>query len=142
MKSHFLFFLLASTLWLQDVVWSTPVPGVGGSRVSRISKQKPSRKATSTGLTSLKKANGIQQVTTRPLVAVPNISKNKANFGTTVQLSKGKKSTKVAKTSNVAKGTKVAKSTKKGSTQTAKKPIAVSIISSSGFVTNPQSHIC
>ncbi|KAH9437276.1 hypothetical protein MCOR02_000931 [Pyricularia oryzae] len=124
MKSHFLFFLLASTLWLQDVVWSTPVPGVGGSRVSRISKQKPSRKATSTGLTSLKKANGIQQVTARPLVAVPNISKNKANFGTTVQLSKGKKSTKVAKTSNVAKGTKVAKSTKKGSTQTAKKPIA------------------
>ncbi|KAI6350660.1 hypothetical protein MCOR25_010501 [Pyricularia grisea] len=119
MKTHFLFFLLASTLWFQDAVWSTPVPGVGGSKVARIPKQKPNRNPAFTSLTPVKNGNGIQQITSRPQGTLTDKSKNKASFGTTTQLSRNKKSS--TKANVTKKGDKQKGNQQKGNKQKGKK---------------------
>ncbi|TLS22524.1 uncharacterized protein PpBr36_09863 [Pyricularia pennisetigena] len=118
MKTHFLFFLLASTLWFQDVVWSTPVPGTGGSKGTRLLKQKPNRKTTLSRLTPLKSTNGIQQTTAQPLGIIKNKPNNKANFATTAQVSQKKGNTSKKGNPATKKGHKGQNVTKKPSTAT------------------------
>ncbi|TLD18437.1 hypothetical protein PspLS_10141 [Pyricularia sp. CBS 133598] len=101
MKTHFFFFLLASTLWFQDVVWSTPVPGAGLSKAAGYSKQRPNWKPKLTGLTPLRNANANRQIPARPRVTISDTPKNKANFGTTTQLARKKKSSKVTEDTKI-----------------------------------------